>query len=150
MYARNRHYQQIATTVKLSVLMYLSAVLLKSFTLCCMKRDRVSADANTPNRFSILCNRDEAPWLSTRSASRTCSGTEQRSSVINRRLHSKKRRLILLIWYAGEAGSVTLEILIVLGKLQRPIVSGPFLQLTHLCLYCHDLLVKLCLWQARP
>ena len=96
------------TTVKLSLLMYL--LLSKVFTLCCIKRDRVSTDAHTPIRFSILCNWAEPPWPSTRSANRICSGIEQRSSVINIRLHNKNRRLIIFTWYAKEVWSATFDV----------------------------------------
>ena len=77
--------------------MYLSAMLPKVPTLCWMNRERVSADAHTPIQFSILSSNAEPPWLSTRSATRTCSGREQQSSVMNIKLHTKKRRPILLM-----------------------------------------------------
>ena len=73
------------------------------WTLCWMKRERVSEDAHTPNRFSILSRREEPPRLSTMSTISVCSGTEHLSSVQNRRVHRANSCLIFFTLDTGEA-----------------------------------------------
>ena len=52
----------------------------------------------------------EPPCLSTTSVTSVCNGNEQRSSVQNKTLQSKKKRLIFLMWYAAVEGSVAFDV----------------------------------------
>lgn len=89
---------------------YSEAVLLKVLALYWTNLERVSADAHTPRQFSIFINSADSPWLSIVSVSSVCIGIEHRSSVQNIIVHSKNKRRTLLVWYADDEGSFTLEV----------------------------------------
>ena len=83
---------------------------LQVLALCCINRDKVSADAHTPMRFSILIKSVDHPWLSMTSVINVCIGIEQRSSVINIIVHSRKSLRRFLMWCADDVSSSTAEL----------------------------------------
>ena len=88
-------------------------MLLSFWSICallCTNRARVSADAHTPSLFNIWCKSAVLPWLSSMSATRICIGLEQWSLTVNRREHSKNKRLTLLMCLSAEPSFKTADV----------------------------------------